>query len=232
VAHTVSVVAEALVLTWLYRSTGGSVLLPALFHGSGNIAMVLYDAIDPRWMPWFKTSMTVFVSLALVAIVGPGLGPQEVEEPSNNSNETGGAAMNGMSRRRLTVTGLLVLGSVLLATPVHAGDAWELITITRGAGWETNEARGTLKQTGQVLQGVLKDKTDGKADYEIRIELDGGNAKAHFRFISESDEGTTLAGSYSKAPAPTSTHCPEQIQLMNAFQYIGLARDACRSDSK
>jgi hypothetical protein len=123
--------------------------------------------------------------------------------------------------------GLLVLGSALLVTPAHAGEAWELITVTRGAGWEVNEATGTLKQDGHVLQGILKDKTDGKADYEIRIELIGGQAKAHFRFISESDEGATLTGTYSKAPAPTSTHCPEQIQLMNAFQYIGLARDAC-----
>lgn len=26
---------------------------------------------------------------------------------------------------------------------------------------------------------------------------------------------------------PTKTHCPEQVQLMNTFQYIGLSRDAC-----
>jgi hypothetical protein len=45
---------------------------------------------------------------------------------------------------------------------------------------------------------VLKDKTDGKADYQIRIELNGGQAEATFRFISENDKGTTLAGSYKK----------------------------------
>ena len=135
-------------------------------------------------------------------------------------------------RRRPTVTRLLVLWSALLVTPAYAGEAWELISVTRGAGWEVNKAQGTLERDGQVLQGILKDKTDGKADYEIRIELSGGQAKAHFRFISESDEGTTLTGTYNKAPAPTSTHCPEQIQLMNAFQYIGLARDACREGSR
>ena len=73
----------------------------------------------------------------------------------------------------------------------------------------------------------MRDKTDGKADYQIRIELNGGRAKATFRFVSESDEGTTLTGIYERAPTPTKTHCPEQIQLMNAFQYIGLARNAC-----
>lgn len=127
---------------------------------------------------------------------------------------------------------LLVLWSALLVTPAYADEAWELISVTRGAAWETNEAKGSLKQDGHVLQGILKDKTDGKADYEIRIELNGGQASAHFRFISESDEGTTLMGTYSKAPASTSAHCPEQIQLMNAFQYIGLARDACRKESR
>ena len=76
-AHTVSVVAEAVVLTWVFRGTGGSVLMVALFHGSSNIAMVLYDAIDPKWMPWFKSGMSLLVAVALVAIVGPGLGREE-----------------------------------------------------------------------------------------------------------------------------------------------------------
>ncbi|HKA43037.1 MAG TPA: hypothetical protein VKF40_13700 [Burkholderiales bacterium] len=122
---------------------------------------------------------------------------------------------------------LLVLYSVLLAIPAEAGQEWELISITRGASWEVNQAKGALKQNGKVLEGVLKDKTDGKADYQIRIVLDGGQAAATFRFISENDKGTTLTGTYSKAAKPTKTHCPEQIQLMNSFQYIGLARDAC-----
>ena len=122
---------------------------------------------------------------------------------------------------------LLVLCLVLLAAPAQAGQEWELISITRGSTWEVNEAKGPLKQNGKVLEGVLKDKTDGKADYQIRIELHGGRAEATFRFISEHDEGTTLTGIYKKTAKPTKTHCPEQIQLMNAFQYIGLARDTC-----
>ena len=84
-----------------------------------------------------------------------------------------------------------------------------------------------MKQNGKVLEGVLKDKTDGKADYQIRAELNGEHVQATFRFISEADQGTTLTGTYKKTAKPTKTHCPEQIQLMNSFQYIGLARDAC-----
>ena len=122
---------------------------------------------------------------------------------------------------------LLVLCSVLLAASAEAGQEWELISVTRGPTWEVNQAKGALKQNGKVLEGVLKDNTDGKADYQIRIELNGGQAGATFRFISENDKGTTLTGIYKKTAKPTKTHCPEQIQLMNSFQYIGLARDAC-----
>ena len=123
---------------------------------------------------------------------------------------------------------LLVLCSLLLLTTnAEAGREWELVSITRGATWEVNQAKGALKQHGKILEGVLKDKTDGKADYQIRIELNGGQAAATFRFISENDQDTQLTGIYKKAAKPTKTHCPEQIQLMNSFQYIGLARDAC-----
>ena len=122
---------------------------------------------------------------------------------------------------------LLVFCALLLAAPAEAGPEWELISVTRGATWEVNQAKGALKQNGKVLEGVLKDKTDDKADYQIRVELKGGHAEATFRFISENDRGTTLTGTYKKAPNPTKTHCPEQIQLMNSFQFIGLVRDAC-----
>ena len=122
---------------------------------------------------------------------------------------------------------LIVLCSILLAASAQAGQEWELVTVTRGAGWEVNQATGTLKQNGKVLEGVLKDKKDGTADYQIRVTIDGERASATFKFISEGDEGTTLTGTYKKAAKPTKTHCPEQIQLVNSFQYIGLARDAC-----
>jgi hypothetical protein len=123
---------------------------------------------------------------------------------------------------------LVGLCSILFAVSAQAGQEWELVSVTRGATWEINEAKGTLRQNGQVLEGVLNDKRDGKADYQIRIELNGGKARGTFRFVSENDQGTTLIGTHKKTANPTKTHCAEQIQLMNSFQYIGLARDACR----
>ncbi len=85
----------------------------------------------------------------------------------------------------LAVKCLLVVCTVLLAVRAEAGQEWQLITVTRGAAWEVNEAKGVLKQNGNVLQGTLKDKTDGKADYQIRIVLNGAKAEATFRFVSE-----------------------------------------------
>jgi len=122
---------------------------------------------------------------------------------------------------------MLVFFAILLAPSAEAGQDWQLISVTRGASWEVNQAKGTLKQSGNVLEGILKDKADGTADYQIRVELDGAHANATFRFVSENDEGTKLSGSYEKAAKPTKTHCPEQIQLMNSFHFIGLARDRC-----
>jgi hypothetical protein len=51
---------------------------------------------------------------------------------------------------------LLVICSVLLATTAEAGQDWELISVTRGSGWERNEAKGALKQNGKILEGILK----------------------------------------------------------------------------
>ncbi len=75
--------------------------------------------------------------------------------------------------------------SILLAVPARAGQEWEPISMTRGAGWEVNEATGILKQHGNTLDGTLRDKKDGNADYQIRVELNGDRAKAVFRFISQ-----------------------------------------------
>src|ERR1041384_3328188 len=108
-----------------------------------------------------------------------------------------------MEFRRVLFRSVLCL--VLLAASAEAGQEWELISVTRGATWEVNQAKGALQQNGKVLEGVLQDKTDGKADYQIRIELNGEQAKATFRFISENDKGTTLTGTYKKKAQATKT---------------------------
>lgn len=78
---TVSVIAEALVFTWIARGTGGSVLLVAFYHGMVNITMVFYDGVDPRWMPWLKCGITVLVTVVLVLATGRELVRQRARRP-------------------------------------------------------------------------------------------------------------------------------------------------------
>src|SRR5262245_57725070 len=94
---------------------------------------------------------------------------------SPTRSASGGDRMNGPIQG-LCARLVIVAGAAFVAGAAQAGQDWELVSITRGAGWEGNQAKGPLKQSGQVLEGVLKDKTDGKADYQIRVGLDGGRA--------------------------------------------------------
>lgn len=70
---TASLAAEAVVFTWIYRNTSGSVMLAALFHGMQNLVQTLFDGIDPRWMPWFRSSIDVLVAIAIVLFAGTTL---------------------------------------------------------------------------------------------------------------------------------------------------------------
>ena len=120
-----------------------------------------------------------------------------------------------------TVRRLLVLCSALLAAPSQAGQEWELISVTRGASWEVNQAKGALERNGKVLEGILNDKTDGKADYQIRIVLNGVRAEATFRSISENDQGTTLTGHLLEEPE---VHENARPRADSAHQFVSLRR--------
>ena len=71
--YSLFVVAEAVVFTWIFQNTGGSLLMVTLFHGSSNVAGVLYNGIDPGWMPRLKPSIAVLVAVLVVLVTGPGL---------------------------------------------------------------------------------------------------------------------------------------------------------------
>lgn len=62
VAFVVSIIAGAMVLTWLFNSTGGSVLATALWHGSYNAAVAGGDAA-------VSAAVTAAVILAFILIV-------------------------------------------------------------------------------------------------------------------------------------------------------------------
>lgn len=74
VAFSLFVVSEALLFTWIFQKTGGSVLLAVLLHGSSNGAMLFYDGIDPGLAPWLKASISALTAVILVLACGPTLG--------------------------------------------------------------------------------------------------------------------------------------------------------------
>jgi membrane protease YdiL (CAAX protease family) len=82
---TISIVAEAVVITWIFRNTGGSVLMVALFHGMSNIATTLYDGIDPLWMPRLRSTVSVLVAVIIVLLAGTELMRTE-RQPSELKN--------------------------------------------------------------------------------------------------------------------------------------------------
>ena len=70
---SVFVLSDAIIFTWIFKNTGGSVLMCALYHGCSNLGMILYSGIDPALAPWFKCSTSVLVALGVVAWAGADL---------------------------------------------------------------------------------------------------------------------------------------------------------------
>jgi len=77
---TVSIAAQAIVFTWIFRNTGGSVMMAALLHGTENISQTLFDGIDPLWMPRFRSTIDVAVAIIVVLVAGTEL-MRERERP-------------------------------------------------------------------------------------------------------------------------------------------------------
>ncbi len=69
---SIFVLSEAVLFTWIFRNTGGSVLMAALYHGSSNL-MFLYHGIDPAWAPWIKCSTSTLAAICVLAWAGPNL---------------------------------------------------------------------------------------------------------------------------------------------------------------
>ncbi len=74
-----AVLSEALVFTWIFQSTNGSVLLVVLWHGMVNSSMLLFNAIDSTSMPWIKSGICIVTAAALVFVAGSGLGRKRVK---------------------------------------------------------------------------------------------------------------------------------------------------------
>jgi membrane protease YdiL (CAAX protease family) len=64
--------------TWLYRNTGGSVLLPWLLHGAVNVWPGLVGGAGSEVrLVWIQAALFVLVAAAVVGRYGPNLGPPD-----------------------------------------------------------------------------------------------------------------------------------------------------------
>jgi uncharacterized protein len=66
-AFVISLTAGAVVLTWLYNSTGGSILVPALWHGALNTAI----AGAPGEIAGFVSACVIFAAVTIIRRYGP-----------------------------------------------------------------------------------------------------------------------------------------------------------------
>ena len=66
---TTLIVAEAVLITWMFQHTRGSLLLVTLYHGMTNVALVLYQGIEG--MPWLRPSISVLMATGVVLATGP-----------------------------------------------------------------------------------------------------------------------------------------------------------------
>ena len=118
------------------------------------------------------------------------------------------------------------LFALLVSIPAVAADDRQQNKKTHNNNKQNKKNHNTHKRNGDVLEGTLIADDDGRADYKLRIELKGGKASGTFEVVSESDGASRLSGTYKKWPQ-SDQHCPEQIQLSNEVEYVGLARNAC-----
>jgi uncharacterized protein len=80
------VMAAAVLFTWLYRGTNGSVLLAILFHGSVNTFAAyfspLFSEADAVRLSWLFTAMLCFAAVLVVAVTGRDLSRKQLRSPS------------------------------------------------------------------------------------------------------------------------------------------------------
>jgi membrane protease YdiL (CAAX protease family) len=74
-AFAIQVIAMAVIYTWMYNGTGGSLLLVVLFHAATNapLTLVLLPlGIDAYTVPfWLMSGLTVIAAIVVVTVFGP-----------------------------------------------------------------------------------------------------------------------------------------------------------------
>jgi membrane protease YdiL (CAAX protease family) len=72
-AHVIVFCASAVLYTWLFRHTRGSVLHTVLFHGTVNASAILTAGIDPVPGRWLQAVAYAAVATVVVFTTGPSL---------------------------------------------------------------------------------------------------------------------------------------------------------------
>jgi len=67
------IVAEAVLFTWIFRNTRGSLLMATLYHGVSNAAVLLYQGVDQARIPWLRPSISVAMAGVVIFVTGPDL---------------------------------------------------------------------------------------------------------------------------------------------------------------
>jgi hypothetical protein len=92
-AFVVQFVALAIIWTWLYRVSNGSLLLTSLFHGTfdvfGNLFLL---ALDPELGPWLWSASAMVWATVTVLVAGPSLGRRDARPAPGSIPETAVAA--------------------------------------------------------------------------------------------------------------------------------------------
>jgi membrane protease YdiL (CAAX protease family) len=77
----VSVLATSILMTWVYRGTGGSVLLSVLLHGAANMWPDLVGGTTSEvTLAWVQAVLLMLVASVVVARCGPDLGSLTSDE--------------------------------------------------------------------------------------------------------------------------------------------------------
>jgi membrane protease YdiL (CAAX protease family) len=68
---TSHIAAEAVLITWIFQNTRGSLLPVTLYHGMSNVALLLHQGLED--MPWLRPSISAVLATSVVLATGPTL---------------------------------------------------------------------------------------------------------------------------------------------------------------